>query len=265
MFDRLRELEQLVALLRGPEGCPWDREQELSSLRAYLLEEAHEVAAAIDASSDDDLASELGDLLFQIVFAVKVRQEAGAFDMSDVVQKVQRKMIDRHPHVFGDESLQDSSAVRQAWERRKIGRQNRSVLAGVPESLPTLLAAYRMTQKAAAVGFDWPEVGSIIEKISEELDEIRVELSPTDVAPDSEAVGEEIGDLLFTVANLARRLEIDPEAALASANKKFKRRFQAVETSLAADGGRLGETPLARLDELWEAVKKKERLRSPER
>lgn len=259
MPDRLPELEQLVAILRGPDGCPWDREQGLDDLRAYLLEEAHETAAAIDTGTLDEVRGELGDLLFQIVFAAKLCEEKGAFDLEDVTREIRRKMIQRHPHVFGDHSLEDSAAVRAAWESRKAERGKRSVLEGVPASMPTLLAAYRMTQKAAAVGFDWPDIGSIIRKVEEEIDELRREIAAPAASSRIEAITEEVGDLLFTVANLARRLEVDPDAALGAANRKFRRRFERVEQKLADRGTSPGEATLDELDRLWEEVKSCER------
>jgi MazG family protein len=256
--DRLRELEQLIAILRGPAGCPWDREQELEDLRAYLLEEAHEVAAAIDSGEEQALAGELGDLLFQIVFVTKLGEEAGVFDMTQVIGRIQEKMIRRHPHVFGEETLPDSTSVRTAWERRKLDAHGKSILSGVPESLPTLLAAHRMTQKAAAVGFDWPDVESIVAKVHEELEEVQEEMSASDERDNKTALREEVGDLIFTVANLARRLEIDPDAALARANQKFKRRFERLEGKLAASGKSLADASLHELDDLWEEVKQVE-------
>lgn len=245
-------------ILRGPCGCPWDREQELADLRAYLLEEAHETAAAIDSGDPDELSTELGDLLFLIVFAVRLCEEIGVFDMTQVVQRVHQKMIQRHPHVFGEETAPDSSSVRKSWEARKLAHRERSILSDVPASLPTLLAAYRMTQKASGLGFDWPDVKSIVAKIDEELAELQAEISHTEGNIDKGNVREEVGDLLFTVANLARRLEIDPEAALASANRKFKRRFQSMEEKVLQRGGGFGNSTLDELDEIWSEVKREE-------
>ena len=222
-------------------------------MRAYLLEEAHELAGAIDGGDWGELAGELGDLLFQIAFIGRLAEEAGAFSLSQVVDRVHHKMVARHPHVFGDEVLADAAAVRQAWERRKLraepGRE--SLLAGVPASLPALLGAYRLTQKAAGVGFDWPDAGAVLAKVDEETAELRAALA----GDDREAVREEIGDLLFTLANLARKLEVDPEAALAGTNRKFRHRFAAVERGLAARGKSAAEATLAEMDALWEAAK----------
>ena len=163
--DLLHRLAALVTRLRGPDGCPWDREQEIDDIRAYLLEEAHEVAAAIDSDNWDEICTELGDLLFQVVFIARLAEERAAFDLAEIVERIEAKMIARHPHVFGNDSLADSAAVHRAWERRKLedNEKDRSMLGGVPSSLPALLAAYRMTQKAAGVGFDWPRADEVLE------------------------------------------------------------------------------------------------------
>jgi nucleoside triphosphate diphosphatase len=275
----LGKLVALVARLRAPGGCPWDREQGLADLRAYLLEESHEAAAALDrvvaaergagggdgggggeaaGRAWDELAGELGDLLFQAAFVLRLGEEAGRLDAAAVVERVHAKMIERHPHVFppadGDrEELADAAAVARAWERRKLARGGGgSLLAGVPASLPALLGAYRLTQKAAGVGFDWPDAGAVLAKVDEEVAELRAEIA----AGDRAAAAEEVGDLLFTVANLGRKLGIDPEAALAATNAKFRRRFAAVEAGLEARGRRLGEAGLDEMDALWEAAKR---------
>ncbi len=256
--DRLGRLSALVTRLRGPNGCPWDREQALSDLRAYLLEEAHEAAAAIDNEDWQELCTELGDLLFQIVFVASLAEETEAFTLSEVVDGVESKMIDRHPHVFGSETLSDSLAVREAWERRKLssGDSQSSLLAGVPKSLPALVAAYRIGQKTAGVGFDWSNADQVLEKLEEELAELKQELvKATDRKP---AIREEVGDLLLTVANLTRHLGIDPEAALAAANSKFRRRFGAVEQAFQKRGQQLGEATLEELEAAWQKVKRAE-------
>lgn len=251
----LQKLLDLVARLRAPDGCPWDREQGLESVRAYLLEEAHETAAAIDSGDWDELAAELGDLLFQVAFLGRLAEEAGAFHLSQVIDGVHDKMVARHPHVFGDEVLEDAEAVRQAWERRKLQKEQKSgrgsLLSGVANTLPSLLAAYRLTQKAAGVGFDWPDAASVLAKMEEETAELREALA----ADDREALREEVGDLLFTVANLARKLDVDPESALAGTNGKFRRRFAAVEAGLAARGKTPADSTLEEMDELWEQAK----------
>lgn len=288
----LGKLLALIARLRGPGGCPWDREQTLADLRAYLVEEAHEAAAAIDAVVRDtgavvrntavagggedvpsepsaaawqDLAGELGDLLFQAAFVAALAEEAGAFTAAEAIDRVHAKMVERHPHVFppaagGErEELADAEAVTRAWERRKLeGGGAGSLLAGVPASLPALLAAYRMTQKAAGVGFDWPDTAAVLAKLDEERAELAGALAADDAGAgiDHAAVREEIGDLLFTAANLARKLGIDPEAALAATNLKFRRRFAHVEARLAEGGRRPDQAELAEMDELWQEAKR---------
>jgi len=268
------DLDRLLALverLRGPDGCPWDRAQSLGDLRAYLLEEAHETADAIDRRDWDELASELGDLLFQVAFLTVLAVEAGAFEADEPLARVFDKMVDRHPHVFGEERLADARSVRQSWERRKVrerdGEGRRSLLDGATSaSLPALVAAYRLTQKASGVGFDWPDAAAVISKLEEELDELRREMNapPADEPSGRERLRDEVGDLLFAVANLARHLEVDPEAALAGANLKFRRRFAAVEHGLAERGRRLDEATLDEMDELWNAAKLAERVAAPE-
>jgi ATP diphosphatase len=260
------DLDRLLALverLRGPEGCPWDREQTTADLRAYLLEEAHEVAAAIDRGNPAALAGELGDLAFQIAFLCRLAEERGEFTAAEVLAGVVAKMIARHPHVFGEEKLADARAVRESWERRKVrveSDERESLLDGAAAAtLPALVAAYRLTQKAAGVGFDWPDALAVLEKLDEELAELRAEIANATAAERARRVREELGDLLFAVANLARHLEVDPEAALAAANLKFRRRFAAIERSLAGRGRRLDESTPAEMNELWNAAKRAER------
>jgi MazG family protein len=257
----LRRLTELVARLRGPEGCPWDREQALGNLRGYLLEEAHEAAAAIDTGDWSQLEGELGDLLFQVAFLVRLGEEAGELTIRGVIDRIETKMIARHPHVFGDETVEDASTVRRAWERRKVAEENTSPLAGIPESLPALLFSYRMTQKAAGVGFDWSRTEQVIEKLREEISELEDEIVAP-IQPDAARIEEELGDTLFTVANLGRHLGIDPEGALARANRKFRRRFERVEELVAQSGGSLADADSAELERLWEHVKSEERAAS---
>ena len=249
----MKALLDLVARLRAPDGCPWDREQTVTDLRAYLLEEAHELAGAIDGGDWGEVEEELGDLFFQAAFIGRLAEEAGAFTVADALARVHAKMVERHPHVFGDEVLSDTEAVRQAWERRKLRGKDRgeSLFSGVPDSLPALLAAYRLTQKAAGVGFDWPTAAAVLDKAEEETGELRAALAGGDKA----AVREEVGDLLFTLANLARKLDVDPEAALAGTNRKFRRRFARIEEGLAARGKTAAEATLEEMDTLWEEAK----------
>lgn len=264
----LRRLLDLIARLRAPDGCPWDRRQTLVDLRAYLLEEAHETAAALDSGDRSELAGELGDLLFQVAFIARLAEEEGSFTAAEAIDRVHDKMVARHPHVFGPESdgddgarrPADAAAVERAWERRKLDEtgEDRSLLAGVPASLPALTGAYRMTQKAAGVGFDWPDATAVLAKVDEELAELRAEIGAIreDAARGgTRRVAAELGDLLFTVANLGRKLGIDPEAALAGTNAEFRRRFAHIEVRLAADGRRPDDSSLAEMDALWREAK----------
>ena len=255
--DRLQRLLDLVARLRGPDGCPWDREQTLVDLRAYLLEEAHEAAAAIDAGDPAELRNELGDLLFQIAFQTRLAEEREWFSIDDVVDRIERKMIDRHPHVFGEERLESASDVRRSWEEQKARDPERSGshLSGVASSLPALVAAYRLTQKAAGVGFDWPDATGVLDKLEEEIDELRRVLGTDGQPTDRRAALEEMGDLLFSVANLARHLGLDPEAALAATNLEFRRRFEHIERAIAASGRTVDEASLEEMERLWTEAK----------
>jgi ATP diphosphatase len=255
----LAALDALVARLRGPDGCPWDREQGFDQIRAYLLEEAHEVAAAIDRRDWDELSEELGDLLFQLAFLGRLSEEEGRAGLERSIATVRAKMIERHPHVFGDGAGHgaplDADAVAAAWERRKLGSrgQEASLLDGLAASTPSLLAAYRVTQKAAGVGFDWSSAGEVMTKVKEELGELEEALER-----EPARARDEIGDLLFAVANLARHLGIDPEAAAAHANLKFRRRFRHIEERLRGEGRRLDDATLAEMEALWNEAKSNE-------
>lgn len=253
----LRDLLALVATLRGPEGCPWDREQTVRSIRSYLVEEAHELAAALDVESWEEIRKELGDMLFQVAFVARLAEEAGRFRLEEVIAGQHRKMVERHPHVFGDERLPDADAVAAAWERRKLADGDRGALDGVPDSLPALVGAYRLTQKAAGVGFDWRDASGPRRKVAEELEELDAELTGTDTEADR--LDEEMGDLLFAVSNLARHLGVDPEASLSRANRKFRRRFAAIESRLREAGSDPSRASLEELDALWEEVKRDEK------
>ena len=254
--DRLQRLEALVARLRGPDGCPWDQEQKISDLRAYLIEEAHEAAGAITGEDWQALAGELGDLLFQMVFVASLGKEQGEFDLGDVVDRIEAKMIARHPHVFGDETYETAEEVHAAWERRKLDEEGRTTaLAGVPASLPALLAAYRMSQKAAGLGFDWADRFGVLAKVEEELDELREILERPDVVADRERIVEELGDLFFALVNLARHLDVDPEAATAAANRKFRLRFERMEREAERTGTKLSAASADELEALWQRAK----------
>ncbi len=255
-------VERLVAImgrLRDPEGgCPWDLEQDFDSIAPYTLEEAHEVAEAIARRDMGELRDELGDLLFQVVYHARMAEEAGAFRFGDVVRAISDKMVRRHPHVFGDESREKSAAQQTVdWERVKAARERAGraaaggALDGVALALPALTRAVKLQARAARVGFDWPDAGAVLEKIAEETAEL-VEARDAGAA---DRVAEEYGDLMFVMANLARHLGVDPEAAVRAANGKFSRRFAAIEAALAAEGRTPAESDLAEMDALWDAAK----------
>ncbi|MFM8363972.1 MAG: nucleoside triphosphate pyrophosphohydrolase [Verrucomicrobiota bacterium] len=248
-------LREIVARLRAPDGCPWDREQTHSSLRALLVEECHEVIDAIERSDDANLREELGDLLLHVVMHAQMAEERGAFDLDHVAAEVCEKMIRRHPHVFGDSAASDSEEVLRQWDaiKRKEKGADAGALDGVATSLPALLRAQTLQKKAARVGFDWPDAEPVFAKLEEEAAEIREAVACNDPA----AVESEIGDLLFSAVNLARKLGVDAETALAGANKRFASRFQRIEETLRAEGRRVEDTPLEELDQIWEQAKQK--------
>jgi tetrapyrrole methylase family protein/MazG family protein len=248
--------QELVAHLRAPEGCPWDREQTHRSLRPHLLEEAYEVLAALDAEDVNALREELGDLLLQIVLHAQIASEYGEFTMSDVLGNIHAKLVHRHPHVFGDLKLKDKQGVIQNWERLKAAERQSSGLAdqglldGVAIILPALSQAEAFQKRAARVGFDWANLQGVIDKIDEEFREVRR-------ASDPETRAAEIGDLLFAVVNLARWLDVDAESALREANDRFRERFAYIESSARAQGREMSEFSLEELDDLWDEAKKR--------
>lgn len=262
-MDRFEHLVGIMDRLRDPEhGCPWDLEQDYGTLRGYLIEECHEVAEAIDHEDRPGLREELGDLLFQIVFLSRLAKEEGAFTAADVVRGIAEKMVRRHPHVFGDQSARTAEEVLRNWEeikreekRDKGQTEARSVLAGIPRSLPALLKAQRLGTKAARVGFDWPDDAGVLAKIDEELGELRGAVE----SGDRDALGEELGDLLFALVMLARRRDVDPEQALERANRKFTERFGRVEDELRRRGVPVESAGLELLDRIWGEVKRDER------
>jgi MazG family protein len=254
------ELVELCARLRGPGGCPWDREQTFESLRAYLIEETYEVVDAITAPEPAMLAGELGDLLFHIVFVAQMASEKGWFDADTVCRGVHAKMVRRHPHVFGDVEVASTGDVIRNWEAIKQKERTKDgALAGVPRHLPALLKAMRITEKAAAVGFDWERVEDVVTKLEEEVSELAVELRSPPGEERQARARDELGDVLFVMANLARQLGFDPEAALQSANDKFARRFSTMEQLARARGLTLAAMGLTQLDALWVEVKAGER------
>ena len=251
------QLLEIMRRLRDPVGgCPWDLEQTFATIAPYTVEEAYEVADAIERGDLGDLRDELGDLLFQTVFHAQMAQEQGQFDFADVAQAICDKMLRRHPHVFGQADGRTSAEQTDAWEVIKAGERAAkgkaaSLLDDIPASLPAMTRAVKLTKRAARVGFDWPNTTEVLAKLREELAELEVEID----AGDQAKAREELGDLLFVVANLARKLDIEPEDALRSANAKFVRRFSYIERSLAARGRSPDQSDLAEMDDLWNAAK----------
>jgi MazG family protein len=251
-LERFENLVEIMDRLREPQGCPWDREQDYDSLRSYLLEECYEVADAIDRQDHAGLCEELGDLLFQIVFLSRIAKEEDRFTVTDVIRGIAKKMIRRHPHVFGSEKADTPAEVLKNWEEIKRGEKEiSSVLDGVPRALPALLKAQRLGTKAARVGFDWTKPSEVLEKIDEELQELREAVAAGDA---DEAKGE-IGDLLFSIVMLARHMGIDPEGALEKTNLKFTSRFSWIESKLEQSGESVEDFDLERLEELWGEAK----------
>jgi nucleoside triphosphate diphosphatase len=256
----MKRLHDVVRALRDPEtGCPWDLEQDHASMAPYLIEEVYEVLDAVEDEDDDALREELGDVLLQVVFHAQLAAERGSFDLDDVEAGISEKMVVRHPHVFGDTAQSgDAAWVLERWEagkRRRRAAKGESVLAGVPRGLPALQRGQRLTAKAAVVGFDWPDVTSVLAKVDEELAEVRQALD----SGDRDAVADEIGDLLFAVVNLARKSGLDAEQALRGTNRKFCDRFSHIEAELARSGSSPEEASLDEMDSLWNDAKRAER------
>lgn len=255
------ELVRLMARLRAPDGCPWDREQTHRSIKPYLIEEAYEVAEAIDHNDDRELCTELGDLLLQIVFHAQMAAEDGRFSIADVARSINDKLIRRHPHVFADTTVSGTDEVLRNWSRIKATERqqhdDRSALAGVPRAMPALLRAQRLGEKAAHVGFDWDDAGGVLAKLREELAELETAVQSGNRAA-SEA---ELGDLLFAATSLARHLALSAEEAVAHAADRFGRRFRDMEAQLAQHGRDIRDTTAAEKDALWEQAKR--RLEAP--
>jgi ATP diphosphatase len=262
----IQRLLDIMARLRDPDGgCPWDLEQDFSTIAPYTIEEAYEVADAIERGDLPALKDELGDLLLQVVFHARMAEEQAAFAFADVADAISDKMVRRHPHVFGDADRDDAEAVRRSWEaikraeREAEGDEDASALAGVARGLPEWQRAVKLQDRAARVGFDWPGPAPVIDKLLEEVEEVRAEFAALEAAPEDAAVRErlqaELGDLLFVAANLARHARVDVGSALRGANAKFERRFRAMETLAAADGVALADLPLEAQDRYWDRAK----------
>jgi MazG family protein len=275
MTANFKDLVALMARLRSTEGCPWDREQTYATLAPMLLEEAYEAFEAVEEAREgrpENLAEELGDLLFQIVFYAQVASERGEFTIDDVTGRIHSKMVRRHPHVFGDVVVRDNDELLRNWEALKVeekraagkvkDEEDASLLDGVSAKAPALMEAHQLTTKAARVGFDWQNVDDVFVKLHEEIDELRAAIrARSEAGASAEAeqqhVREEVGDLLFAVTNIARHLQAEPEAALKLTNRKFRRRFRYIERGLRARGREPGAATLEEMEELWQEAKNK--------
>jgi tetrapyrrole methylase family protein / MazG family protein len=268
MPANFNDLLELMKRLRSPDGCPWDREQTYNTLAPMLLEEAYEAfEAAEEASTGNpkELRDELGDLMFQIVFYAQVATERGEFTIDDVIEAIHSKMVRRHPHVFGEEQAETAADVLRKWEtikaaekREKHGDANASILDGVPSKAPALMEAHQLSTKAARVGFDWEKVEDIFDKLNEEIEELREAIrthQSTNNEADHQRVRQELGDLIFAVTNIARHLQVEPEAALKLTNRKFRKRFGYIEQELRARGKEFENTTLSDMESLWQEAK----------
>ncbi|MEW5745219.1 MAG: nucleoside triphosphate pyrophosphohydrolase [Nitrospirota bacterium] len=252
-MNDFQKLIDIMAALRSEDGCPWDREQTRESLKPFLVEETYEVIEAIDEGAPSKIKEELGDLLFQIVFHAQLAKERGDFTMDDVIDAISRKMIGRHPHVFGDAQFGTAEEVLKQWEDRKKeeGKNRESILEGIPKALPSLLKAHRIQSRAARVGFDWKRIEEVLEKLDEELDEFRKALE----SGEQEHIEEELGDLFFVLVNISRFAGVSPESALQKTIDKFASRFRYIEKKAAEAGRSLSDMTLEEMDALWEEAK----------
>ena len=264
--EKFARFVELIARLRAPGGCPWDREQTHESLKPMLIEEAYETIEAIDEKDDEEFVGELGDLLLQVVFHAQIGIEEDRFTMADVIERVSSKMIRRHPHVFGDDTSQTSQEVLRNWEAIKEAElvakgkkpdADGSMLDSVSKNMPALMEAFQMTTKVSRVDFDWPNVGDVLEKLDEEVHELKQEIA-RDTA-DHQAIADEVGDLLFVAVNVARLLGIDPESALKASNRKFRRRFRHIEDRLREDGRKPADSDHVEMNRYWDEAKARER------
>lgn len=253
-----KELVEIITKLRSEDGCPWDRQQTHETLKPQLIEEAYEVVDTIDEGKDEKLEEELGDLLMQILLNAQIAQDDGRFNICGVIQKISDKLTRRHPHVFGDVQINDTHEIVENWEAIKsqehANRDRTSLMDGIPLHLPELMKARKIQSKASRVGFDWDKAEDVLEKVEEEIEELKISIS----ASEQDGIEEEIGDLLFSIVNLSRFLSVEPEDALRKTNAKFIRRFRQMEAEITAQGKNIADYDLPALDELWEAAKKTE-------
>ena len=259
--DPLAESIAIMARLRGPDGCPWDREQTFDTIKRHTLEETYEVFDAIERRAWPDLKDELGDLLLQVLFYAQMASEAGYFTIQDVAANLNEKLIRRHPHIFAGAQVADSNAVLRNWEQIKLSEKKSSassrtsMLDDIPRAMPAVLEATKLGSRAAKVGFDWPDANGLFDKLHEEMGELKAELDHPPGAQPTSAIEGELGDLLFTAVNLARHLKVDPESALRATNTKFRRRFAAMESTAGGSDALAASTP-SELDQLWNQAKK---------
>lgn len=258
--DAFQRLVDIVATLRSPEGCPWDREQTIDSLKPYVIEETYEVVEAIDRHDHAAIQEEVGDFIFEGVLLSQVEQDGGHFSVADALTSIADKLVRRHPHVFardkGEPAIDTAGAVVKKWEELKVqerGDSPKTLLSGVPEALPALLRADQISRRAASVGFDWQRASDVVEKIEEEVAEINAVVKDED--SNRERMEEEVGDLLFAIANLSRKLGVEPETALRKANAKFTRRFTAMEVAVKASGRQMQGMTLQEMENEWQAIK----------
>lgn len=254
MSDKFQHLVEIMEKLRSEEGCPWDKVQTHDTLKRYLLEETYELIDAIEKKDFKGMKEELGDLLLQIVFHSKIAKDEGKFDINDVIDTISTKMINRHPHVFGEASFETPEEVLSQWDDRKKeeGKLKDSILEGIPIALPALSRAYKIQSRVAKVGFDWDKVEGIFDKLTEECNELKEAID----SGNRDKIEEEVGDVLFSIVNIARFLKIDPETALRKTNRKFEERFKKLEKLANERGKSLKEMTLSEMDTLWEEIKK---------
>ena len=263
--EKFAALVELIAKLRAPGGCPWDREQTHESLKPMMLEEAYEVVEAIDEGDDEELTGELGDLLLQVVFHSQIADEESRFTVAEVIDRISAKMIRRHPHVFGEDTAQTSDEVLRNWEAIKEAElqekgkkdDDGSMLDSVSTRLPAVMEAFQMTTKVSRVDFDWPDVPSVLEKLDEEVEELKEAIASEQ--PNHQEIAGEVGDLLFVAVNVARLLGVDPESALKTSNRKFRRRFRYIEDRLREQGRKPADSDHIEMDSLWDEAKLKEK------
>lgn len=262
--EKFNEFVEIMARLRSPGGCPWDREQDHLTLRRYIIEEAYELIEAIESGNSRAICEECGDLMLQVVFVARIAEELGEFDIAGVMAGISQKLIRRHPHVFADTSVKDSEEVLRNWEQIKVGerkekKEDPSVLAGIPRGLPSLLRAQRMQERAGKVGFDWPQgdITPVLAKVEEEIAELKAAMAEN---PNSPQVGEELGDVIFALGNLARHLHLDAESAAHRTCEKFASRFRYVEKEVAQTGREWSDFTLGELDFFWMAAKQREKV-----